>query len=185
VPGFINVDKFGSPDVRHDLETFPWPWPDSSVDQILLIHVMEHLGASVDTFFNIMKELYRICKHNAQITIWVPHPRHNDFISDPTHVRALTAESFHLYSKEQNRRWAEMKASNSPLALYLDIDFKVAAVQQDLEQPWADKLKTGQMSQQEAQEAASRFNNVIRQTRIALLAIKPDAPTAAAPIGAK
>jgi hypothetical protein len=24
MPGYVNVDKFGTPDVRHDLETFPW-----------------------------------------------------------------------------------------------------------------------------------------------------------------
>jgi hypothetical protein len=180
--GFLNVDKFGSPDVRHDLETFPWPWPDNSVDEIAMIHVLEHLGESVATFFSIMKELYRICKHNAQITIWVPHPRHNDFISDPTHVRPFTAESFTLYSKEMNRKWQAARASNSPLAMYLDIDFNIAWVQYDLEQPWAEQLKTGKITQKEIQEAASRYNNVIRQIRLRLAANKPGVPEAVAPI---
>src|SRR6516162_1537826 len=44
IPGYINVDKFSNPDLKHDLETFPWPWPDDSVSEILLIHVLEHLG---------------------------------------------------------------------------------------------------------------------------------------------
>ena len=42
--GYINVDKYGSPDILHDLETFPWPWRDNSVKEILLYHVLEHLG---------------------------------------------------------------------------------------------------------------------------------------------
>jgi predicted SAM-dependent methyltransferase len=42
--GFVNVDKFGEPELRHDLETFPWPWPDDSVVEVLLNHVLEHLG---------------------------------------------------------------------------------------------------------------------------------------------
>ena len=55
-PGYINVDKFGSPDVRADLEQFPWPWPDSSVREIVLTHVLEHLGQSTDVFLGIVKQ---------------------------------------------------------------------------------------------------------------------------------
>lgn len=29
--GYINVDKFGDPDFRFDLETFPYPWQDNSM----------------------------------------------------------------------------------------------------------------------------------------------------------
>ena len=28
--GYVNVDKFGDPEVRLDLETFTWPWEDNS-----------------------------------------------------------------------------------------------------------------------------------------------------------
>ena len=40
LPGYINVDKFGSPDIKHNLETFPWPWEENSVSEIQLIHVL-------------------------------------------------------------------------------------------------------------------------------------------------
>ena len=42
IEGFLNVDRFGEPDLRHDLEVFPWPWPDDSVCEIMLEHVLEH-----------------------------------------------------------------------------------------------------------------------------------------------
>ena len=32
--GYVNVDRRGQPDVRHDLEDFPWPWPDDSVSEV-------------------------------------------------------------------------------------------------------------------------------------------------------
>ena len=37
IDGYLNVDRFGEPDLRHDLEVVPWPWPDDSVNEILLI----------------------------------------------------------------------------------------------------------------------------------------------------
>ena len=37
-----------------------------------------------------MKELYRISCDQANIHISVPHPRHDDFLADPTHVRPIT-----------------------------------------------------------------------------------------------
>ena len=42
--GYVNVDRYGEPDLRHDLEVVPWPWPDDSVSEVLLKHVLEHLG---------------------------------------------------------------------------------------------------------------------------------------------
>jgi len=60
IPGFVNVDKYGSPELKFDLETFPWPWDDNSVEQIMMIHVMEHLGRDPEIFLSIMKELYPV-----------------------------------------------------------------------------------------------------------------------------
>ncbi len=34
IEGYVNVDRFGEPDVRHDLEVLPWPWPDDSVSEV-------------------------------------------------------------------------------------------------------------------------------------------------------
>ena len=82
--GYTNVDKYDyyNCDVVHDLETFPYPFEDNSVDNILLCHVLEHIGQDPEIFNNILTELYRICKPEASIDIIVPHPRHDDFISD-------------------------------------------------------------------------------------------------------
>jgi hypothetical protein len=32
--GYVNVDRQGEPDLRHDLDVIPWPWPDDSVSEI-------------------------------------------------------------------------------------------------------------------------------------------------------
>ena len=74
IDGYINVDKSGNPDLPFDLETFPWPWENSSISSILLIHVLEHLGSTTDCFFSIIKEIYRISEPHALIKM----PRHQN-----------------------------------------------------------------------------------------------------------
>jgi hypothetical protein len=171
-PGYVNVDKFGSPDVRWDLEQFPWPWPDGSVEEVVLHHVLEHLGQTTAAFGNVIRELYRICRDGASVQITLPHPRHDEFLSDPTHVRAFTPESFALYSKDLNRLWRQKGWSNSPLGLHLDVDFVVASVQFDLDPPWLARLRSGEMTEQQITQAAAQYNNVIRQFRVRLVAKK-------------
>ena len=100
--GYVNVDKFdyGKPDTLMDLEETPWQFADDSVDEIMLNHTLEHLGRDAQTFFAIIKEIYRVCKNNALIEINVPHPRHDHFINDPTHVRIVTPALLDLFSKK-------------------------------------------------------------------------------------
>ena len=98
--GFLNVDKFGTPDLKHDLESFPWPWETNSVSEIALIHVLEHLGKETEIYFGIFKEIYRVCKHSSKVRIIVPHFRHQFFYDDPTHVRVVTPLGLQLFSKK-------------------------------------------------------------------------------------
>src|SRR5262245_33643898 len=112
-PGFINVDMYGEPDLRHDLETFPWPWPDNSAAEIHLVHVLEHLGHSPRVYRDIWKELYRVCAPGAKLHIVVPHFRHETFFADPTHVRAVTPLGLGLLSQQFNLLWKKQGPANS------------------------------------------------------------------------
>ncbi len=171
--GFINVDKFGAPDLKWDLEQFPWPWPDNSVGEIVMNHVLEHLGANIDIFFGIIKEMYRVCRDGGIIDIAVPHPRHDDFLGDPTHVRAFTPDSFAHYSKDTCRLWQKQGAANTPLALYLDVDFVLKSIDLDVDEPWLSQLKANKIGQGELLQASRQFNNVVKQIRITWVVKKP------------
>jgi hypothetical protein len=170
--GYINVDKYGDPDIQHDLELFPWPWDDSSVSQILLNHVLEHLGQETETYLNIMKELYRVCVDQALITIVVPHPRHDDFINDPTHVRKVTPDGMRLFSKKNNEAWIEGGFANSPLGVYLDVDFEVMKIHMTLDSLWQKLYDEKKISEDDVRSAASRYNNVIKEIRMEMKVIK-------------
>ncbi len=172
LPGYVNVDKFGSPDVLHDLETVPWPWETSSVGEVVLHHVLEHLGVTPDRFFGVMKELYRVSAPGALIFIKVPHPRCDDFINDPTHVRAVTPELLSLFSKKENNHNVNEGRPNSPLALYLDVDFEIMDIQHLLAEPWASQFGTGQKSNDEILSAMRQYNNVVKETAVVLRVAK-------------
>ena len=176
IQGYINVDKFGSPDIKHDLESFPWPWKNNSVSEIQLIHVLEHLGADVDIYFEIFKEMYRICSNEAKITIVVPHFRHEFFHDDPTHVRVVTPMGLSLFSKKLNKKWIEKGGANSPLGLYLNVDFELKETIITPSEDWfrlhPDKNNDLNLLQQESKI----YNNLIEQYEMRLEVIKPIAP---------
>lgn len=84
-------------DVLVDLSKFPWPFRDNAFDEILAIHVLEHLP---DTL-RVMEEVHRVTRPGATITIEVPHYKHSNAYKDPTHVRLFTEETFDYFGKDE------------------------------------------------------------------------------------
>jgi hypothetical protein len=170
--GYINVDKFGTPDVQHDLESLPWPWPNSSAAEVVLHHVLEHLGETSEKFLGIIQEIYRVCAPGALVRIVVPHPRHDDFLNDPTHVRVVTPDLLQLFSKTENQEWIKKGNPNTPLALYLGVDFKLMELTHVLDEPWASQFTNGQVSADDIRLAVRKFNNVVKEMKMVFRIIK-------------
>lgn len=175
--GYINVDKYGNPDVKQDLETFPWPWSDNSVSEILLIHVLEHLGKDTNTYLNIIKEMYRICEPDAKIRIIVPHHRHDFFFDDPTHVRIVTPMGLSLFSQRLNRKWVEEKAANSPLGFYLNVDFEVIETYYTPSSHWFTLHPESEVDVELLLSESIFYNNLIEQIEMVLQVVKKDSQT--------
>ena len=170
--GYVNVDKYGTPDIQHDLEIFPWPWEDSSVTEIVLSHVLEHLGQNTQIYLRLIQELYRVCKDQGLLHITVPHPRHENFINDPTHVRMITPEGIALFSKKYNEQSVNAGHSNSPLGIYLDVDLEVTDISMTLDPLWEKERKEKQLSQSQILSASKQYNNVITEIYMAVKIIK-------------
>lgn len=116
--------------------------------------------------------MYRVCKPDAGIRIVVPHPRHNDFLNDPTHVRIVTPELMSLFSKKNNLHWKEIKAANSPLALYHDVDFETINFRYTLSEPWKTDFENKAISNEDLSHILLCFNNVAKEYLIELKVIK-------------
>ena len=170
--GYVNVDKFGNPDIKHDLESFPWPWKTNSVSEIALIHVLEHLGKETEIYFGIFKEIYRVCKQGAKIRIIVPHFRHEFFYDDPTHVRVVTPLGLQLFSKRLNKLWIEKGLANSPLGLYLDIDFDLKQTTIKPSKDWYRLHPDQNVDIKLLKQESAIYNNLIEQYDMTLEVIK-------------
>lgn len=174
IDGYVNVDKEPAcaPDRVVDLEKIPWPFDDSVAEEVVLSHILEHLGEDRDTYLGIIKELYRICAPDARVRIVVPHPRHDDFLTDPTHVRAIMPGQFAMYSKRLNREWQERGFANTPLGFYLDVDFEVENTQVVPAEPFFSQLQKGEITSDELSRRVNHEFNIVKEIQIDLRVVK-------------
>ncbi len=93
--GWINLDNFESDllDVNHDLETYPYPFDDSYLDEIITINVLEHIENPV----RVIEELHRITKNGGKVTIRVPYYNSKDMGTDPTHKNFFSEHSLDYF----------------------------------------------------------------------------------------
>lgn len=173
--GYINVDAApeAAADVVWDLEQTPWPWEDGCATEVLFLHSLEHMGGDPKVFLAIMKELYRIAAPGCRIVIHAPHPRHDNFINDPTHVRIITPTMLKLFDRQQCEEWIAGGAANTPLAIYTGTDFVVRDTTTVLDEPYSSQHRQGALSREQVLELAYGRNNVVSEYRIVLEARKP------------
>ena len=139
----------------------------------MLSHVLEHLGQDPKLYLGIIQELYRVAQPGAHVFLMVPHPRHDSFLTDPTHVRPITADGMRMLSRRLNREWMNRGSSNTPLGIHLDVDFEVIRVKDYLDGHWDRELAEGRVSEGDLERLARTQNNVVRETAIVLEVIKP------------
>jgi hypothetical protein len=174
--GYVNVDLSPEchPDEVWNLEELPWPWATSSADEVLFIHSLEHLGQSTASFLGIMKELYRICRDGAVVRVHVPHPRHDFYLGDPTHVRPITPETLALFDKARNDEWARTGSSaGTPLAHYLGVDFTIVQAITMLDEPYSSQYTRKEISDADLNRLLRERNNIAYEFQIELQVRKP------------
>lgn len=94
--GYLNVDRVKSEqvDVVVDLDRFPYPWDDNSVEAILMHHVLEHVG----DVHAVMDELWRILAVKGILEVYVPHFSHFQALTHPEHQHAFHYNSMNMFT---------------------------------------------------------------------------------------
>lgn len=92
----LDVTSATNPDVVHDLNIAPWPFPAGSFDEIHAKDVIEHL----DDILLTMEEIHRVARPGAIIRITVPHYSCANAFTDPTHRHYFSIFSFHYFTGE-------------------------------------------------------------------------------------
>ncbi len=129
--GFIGVDRCSiqGVDIVHDLETYPWPFENESIDEIFCSHYIEHLSHNninsiikevldqsddfnsfkdsltkkldlpLDGLILFMDECWRILKPEGKMIILVPYYTSMRSVQDPTHQRVICEASMLYFNK--------------------------------------------------------------------------------------
>lgn len=106
-PLWVNADRNPEPgiDTVVDLFRYPWPWADNSFDGALLTHLVEHIPHEIksddprllamqDGWYAFFAELYRVLTPGAIAHILSPYGWSQGAITDPTHTRLITEQTF-------------------------------------------------------------------------------------------
>lgn len=178
--GWLNIDTVASftPDRVMDLEQTPWDLPTDAAEEVLLNHVLEHLGASTGTFLAVMGELYRVCRDGALIRINVPHPLHEHYRTDPSHVRPITPQTLSMFSQAECDQAAAVASPMTPWAHILGVDFELASVEYVADAHTEALLRVRGLLRPDdkAEDFAEIFANLIAEIRIVLRVRKPTQP---------
>jgi hypothetical protein len=113
MPRFVNLDIRDLPgvDVVHDMEVFPWPFPDECCITVTASHVYEHIKPWLT--IDWMNEIWRITKPGGQLVISMPYGCNHRFLQDPTHCNPANEITwqyfdprFPLYNIYQPKPWS-------------------------------------------------------------------------------
>jgi SAM-dependent methyltransferase len=124
----VNLDRLADvePDVLCELATDRIDLPDDSVDAVLALHVLEHIGrqGEIEGWFHFWAEIYRVMKPNALLRFECPHSASLWCWADPTHVRAINEYCF-LYLNQDS-----YKVTGSAIPDYRPpFDFAIAEIE--------------------------------------------------------
>lgn len=103
--GYINIDnrKEVEPDMVVDFEKGKLPFDMSTVDEIYISHLLEH----IHNFIPFMEEMYRVLKPHGKVAIKAPYGLSEGGIGDPTHAGGtpLAPRTFNYFDRS-NQLWS-------------------------------------------------------------------------------
>jgi SAM-dependent methyltransferase len=90
----LDVTTETGPDVVHDLNRVPWPFPDGQFAVVHAYDILEHL----DDVVAAVGEIHRVLKPGGVAHVTVPHFSCANAFTDPTHRHYFGAASFDYFT---------------------------------------------------------------------------------------
>lgn len=124
-PGFTPVDLYAPGALRVDLQQFPWPWDDESVDEIWCCHYIEHQPPALWVPF--VDEMWRIMKMGATATVIHPNLQSARAFQDPFHQDFIPMERWQYVM----RYWRDENMLVSPPYPTCNFEYTIGAAFDD------------------------------------------------------
>lgn len=133
----LDVDGLSKPDVWHDLNVRPLPFPDDEFDEIHAYEVLEHVGRQGDWrgFFDEFSEYWRILKPNGHLLGSCPSLKSRWLWGDPGHSRTIQPETLTFL----NQREYQLQVGKTSMTDYRKVykaDFDIVLGNESPDQFW-------------------------------------------------
>lgn len=101
----LDRDPWVQPHIVVELGVDPIPLPDDSVDFVIAMHVLEHIGQQGQTkeWFFFWEDLYRVLKPGGRLQFECPLASSVWAWADPTHSRAINEYVFLYFNQDAYR----------------------------------------------------------------------------------
>lgn len=169
----VDIEAACNPDQILDLEITPWPYEDNFFTKITADNILEHLGQDPKIFTKIIKEMYRVSQDKAEWYICVPHHRCDLFWDDYTHVRPLSAKTFHMFDQKLNFETIERKLSESTFGIYHNVDIEVYDTVYDIINYWKNQVQEGTIGYKQLDINLNTMANICETVSIFIRVHKP------------
>jgi SAM-dependent methyltransferase len=112
--GWVSVDICPPADIIANLN-HAWPWVTSTVSQIVMNDVIEHLQCKI----HAMNEISRVLRPGGTLEISVPSTDGRGAFQDPTHITFWNENSWRYFDIEsqENQRFSESYGIRTKLKL--------------------------------------------------------------------
>lgn len=163
--GYLNVDSVSFPNVDQvvDLKK-SWPWPDNSVSDIHMSHVLEHFTGLERV--HIANEMYRVLVNQGKATVITPHWGSNRAYGDFTHQWPPVSEMYLCYLSKAWRK------ANAP---HTDSEFNSEGHNCDFQAQGVHTYETGRYpgrNQEFVQFALANYRDAVMDFHATWVALK-------------
>ena len=151
--GFKGMDFETNPkaEIKHDLNVYPYPLKDESVDRIHCAYFVHR----VEDLVKFMDEMYRVLKKGSTISIVAPYYSSIRATQDPTTKRLISEVVFSMFNKKAREAGGFSHYT-------VKSDFEIASINHSVSEEFKGR------SQDAVAYAAAHYHNVIHDVSIVL-----------------